>query len=66
MVPAHRPFYTKLVDIDLYTGMRAGQMEHISGEGVSAEERRASIQEIQLERKKKWYQYPMGVVHALF
>ena len=66
MVPAHRPLWVKIDDIDLYTGMRQGQLEHISGEGVTSDERRASIQEIQMERKKKWYDYPLGIVRALF
>ena len=53
-------------DIDLYTNMRQGQLESISGGGLSTEQRRASIEEIKLEKKKKWYDYPLSIVRALF
>jgi len=42
------------------------ELAHISGEGVSAEERRASVQEIQEERKKGAMAYVKSVTGALF
>jgi amino acid transporter len=51
--PSHRPLWIRTKDIDIYTGMRQGQREMISGEGVSEERRRASIQEMNDEQKKK-------------
>ena len=50
--PSDRPFFVALKDIDIYTGMREHQRA-ISGAGVSDEHRRASIAEIQGEKKKK-------------
>lgn len=65
--PSHRPLWIRTKDIDIYTGMRHGQRELISGEGVTEDQRRASIQEIQDERKKKGAKgYVMSIVHALF
>lgn len=46
--------------------MRDGQLTHISGAGIDENERRKSIAEIQAERQKKWYDYPKGVITALF
>jgi hypothetical protein len=46
--------------------MRDGQLTHISGVGVDENERRKSIADIQAERRKKWYDYPMSVITALF
>jgi amino acid transporter len=66
MVPAHRPLFVRTRDIDLYTGMREGQLTYISGPGVDEAERRKSIAEIREERKKKWYDYPKNFVTALF
>jgi len=65
-VPAHRPMFIRTRDIDLYTGMREGQLTHISGDGVDENERRKSIAEIADERQRKWYDYPKEVVTALF
>lgn len=48
-VPAHRPFYIKIKDIDIYTGMRESQ-GRIGGPG-GEEARRASISSWE-ERKK--------------
>lgn len=62
VVPEHRPFYVKLRDIDIYTGMREAQRNMISGEGVTDDQRRASIQEMQDEKKKT----PMGYVKSVF
>ncbi|RMZ80426.1 hypothetical protein DV737_g2981, partial [Chaetothyriales sp. CBS 132003] len=50
--PADRPLFVRLKDIDLYTGMRQEQLDLISGVGVSEEQRRASIMELQEELKK--------------
>jgi amino acid transporter len=47
-----RPFYVKIKNIDLYTGMREQQLRLISGEGVTDEQRRASIVALQDEQKK--------------
>lgn len=52
-VPAHRPLYVKIKDIDIYTGMRDGQRTMISGVDVSEDARRASIVEMQDENKKR-------------
>lgn len=49
--PAHRPLWIAVKDIDIYTGMREEQRQNISGEGVTEDHRRASIQEIQDEKK---------------
>jgi len=44
--PADRPFYVKLKDIDIYTGMRDTQAS-ISGPSVPEDQRRASVIEMQ-------------------
>jgi amino acid transporter len=49
----HRPLYVKIKDIDIYTGMREGQVDLISGPQVTPEQRRESIIEMQDEQKKK-------------
>ncbi len=51
-VPEHRPLYIKIKDIDIYTGMRDGQRQNISGMEVSEEQRRASLQEMEAEKRK--------------
>ncbi|USP72733.1 hypothetical protein yc1106_00007 [Curvularia clavata] len=51
--PSHRPLWIRTKDIDIYSGMRQSQREMISGEGVTEEQRRASIQEMQEEQQKK-------------
>jgi len=51
--PEERPLYVKIKDIDIYTGMREGQMDLISGPHISEDARRASIIELQDEKKKK-------------
>lgn len=53
--PADRPIWIKIQDIDVYTGMRDAQREMISGEGVTDEQRRASIQEMQEEKQPKGF-----------
>jgi len=50
--PADRPLFIRMKDIDIYTGMREEQRS-ISGPGVSDEQRRASIIEMQDEKKKR-------------
>jgi amino acid transporter len=62
-VPAHRPLYVKIADIDIYAGMREGQVEMISGRDVPMEQRRASIAELQEEKQKKG---AMGWAKAVF
>lgn len=61
--PADRPFYVKIKDIDIYTGMRDGQ-QGISGQGVSEEDRRASIAELHGGEKKK--KGPMDYAKGLY
>jgi len=51
--PEHRPLYVKIKDIDIYTGMREGQLELISGPNLSPEQRRESIIELNDDLKKK-------------
>jgi len=50
--PADRPLFIRTRDIDIYSGMRDTQRT-ISGIGVPEEQRRASIQEMQDEKKKR-------------
>ncbi|KIV85473.1 hypothetical protein PV11_01165 [Exophiala sideris] len=59
--PADRPLFVRTRDIDLYTGMRETQ-SMISGPGVPEGVRRASIQEMQAERKKGG---PLGYLKAV-
>ena len=49
--PADRPLFIRLKDIDIYTGMRDTQ-SIISDVGIPEEQRRASIREMQDERRK--------------
>jgi amino acid transporter len=51
MVPEHRPLYVKIRDIDIYSGMREGQME-ISGRDVPEEVRRQSVAQLQSEYQR--------------
>jgi amino acid transporter len=51
--PADRALFIRTKDIDIYTGMREGQRTLISGAGVSEDQRRASITEMQEEKKKR-------------
>ena len=55
-IPAHRPLYTKISDIDIYTGMRETQMD-LSGPNVDQEYRRQSIMEMQAAQPRRG---PMG------
>jgi yeast amino acid transporter len=52
-VKEHRPLYVKIKDIDIYEGLRKGQVSQISGRDVTPEQRRASILEMQEETRKK-------------
>ena len=49
----HRPLYVKIKDIDIYTGIRQGQIELISGTQLTPDQRKESIIEMQDEQKKK-------------
>lgn len=51
--PADRPLFIRTKDIDIYTGMREEQRSMISGAGVTDEQRRASILEMQDEKRKR-------------
>ncbi|KEF53996.1 uncharacterized protein A1O9_09791 [Exophiala aquamarina CBS 119918] len=51
--PESRKLFIRAKDIDIYTGMREGQREMISGAGVSSDQRRASIQEMKEEQQKR-------------
>jgi len=64
--PSQRPLYVALKDIDLYTGMREGQRTMISGEDVDPEQRRASIADLQEEKKKGPMDYVLGPLKAVF
>jgi yeast amino acid transporter len=59
-VPAHRPLYVKIKDIDIYTGMREEQLG-ISGAQADPDYRRQSIMQIQGELKKDG---PVGYAKA--
>ena len=64
--PADRPLFIRTKDIDIYTGMRdiSGM---VNGVGISEEQRRASIQEMQDERKKRFPKdHIMAVVRSIF
>ena len=57
-----RPFYVKIKDIDIYTGMRETQLS-ISGADVPEEHRRASVAEmLGAEKKQGPKDYIMRVV----
>lgn len=64
--PSHRSMWTKLKDIDLYTGMREGQMQMISGPDVSEDQRRASVAELQNEKPKGAMGYAKAVFRSVF
>ena len=69
MHPEQRPLYIKIKNIDIYTGMREGQSEMISGEGVTPDQRRQSIMELQdeeKERKKGAMGWAKAAVHFVF
>ncbi|KAJ5021168.1 amino acid permease-domain-containing protein, partial [Bipolaris maydis] len=66
--PSHRPLWIRTKDIDIYSGMRQSQREMISGEGVTEEQRRASIQQMQEEQqqKKGFDSYVKAAYHTVF
>jgi amino acid transporter len=67
MHPSHRPLYIKTKDIDIYTGMREGQLDLISGPGVPEDQRRASLAELQEEHKKRGAMgWAKAVVQSVF
>jgi len=61
-LPLQRPLYVKISDIDIYTGMREGQLENISGPHIPEDQRRASIAELQHDTVKRG---PMGWAKAI-
>jgi amino acid transporter len=64
-VKADRPLFIRTRDIDIYTGMREEQAL-ISGPNVPADQRRASIQELQASRQKRGVKgHVMGFVRNL-
>jgi amino acid transporter len=66
-IPSHRPMWIRIKDIDIYTGMRQGQREMISGPGVTEDQRRASIQEMHDGQQKKGVKAKvMAAFHTLF
>jgi amino acid transporter len=50
--PVDRPLWVRMKDIDIYTGMRDTQ-SMMSGVGVPEEQRRASVADMQNEKRKK-------------
>ena len=50
--PADRPFFIPLSKIDIYAGMRDSQLS-ISGQGVSSDARRESIEIMQSEKPNR-------------
>ena len=66
--PSHRSLWIRTKDIDIYSGMRQSQREMISGEGVTKEQRRASIQEMQEEQQKEkgLNSYVKAAYHTVF
>lgn len=63
--PGDRPLFIRLRDIDIYTGMRETQTS-ISGPSVPEEQRRASIQELQEERKVRGFKgHAMNIIRNI-
>jgi amino acid transporter len=64
--PADRPLWIKIKDIDIYSGMRDTQAL-VSGQDISPEQRRASIDQVERSEKKTGPKgYVMGVVRSIF
>ncbi len=58
--------FIRTKDIDIYTGMREEQREMISGAGVSSEQRRASIEKMREENKRRGPKdYIMAVIRNI-
>lgn len=67
MIPSHRPMWIRTKDIDIYTGMRQEQRTLISGEGVTEDQRRASIQDMHDGQKPKGVKAKMmAAYHTVF
>jgi amino acid transporter len=65
-IPDHRKLYVPIKDIDIYSGMREGQMEEISGSQVAEDQRRQSIAGMQQERQKKTpMDWTKSIIHAV-
>lgn len=62
--PSDRPLFVSIKDIDIYTGMRETQRS-ISGAGVTDEQRRASIAEMQDGKKTGPLSYVMRGVRNI-
>lgn len=66
-VPEHRRMYIPIKDIDVYSGMRQGQVDMISGAGVTEDARRESIAAIKEENKKHGAKdYFTSIVRSVF
>ncbi|KIW62139.1 hypothetical protein PV05_02183 [Exophiala xenobiotica] len=64
--PEDRKLFIRTKDIDIYTGMREEQREMISGAGVSSEQRRASIEKMREENKRRGPKdYIMAVIRNI-
>lgn len=65
-VKEHRPFYVPIEKIDIYSGMREGQVELISGGQLTEEQRKQSIIEIKEENQKHGFKgYGMAIIRAV-
>jgi amino acid transporter len=64
--PADRPIWVKINDIDIYSGMREAQTL-VSGQGMSPEERRHSIEGMERSEKKPqgFKDRAMGVIRSV-
>jgi yeast amino acid transporter len=51
--PAHRPFYIKIADIDIYTGIRDSQIDLIGGPSIADAHHMQGAMEIQENQNKK-------------
>lgn len=60
-----RPIWIKTRDIDIYSGMRDTQVL-ISGQHVPEETRRASVQQLQMEKTRGVKAHVMSVVRSIF
>ncbi|KAK5400825.1 hypothetical protein LTR06_011209 [Exophiala xenobiotica] len=64
--PEDRKLFIRTKDIDIYTGMTEEQREMISGTGVSSEQRRASIEKMREENKRRGPKdYIMAVIRNI-
>lgn len=63
--PEHRPLYIKIKNIDIYSGMRQGQADLLSGPDISPERRKESIIELQQERKRSPKDWIMAGVRTV-